>query len=317
MPKVSIITPCFNAERFVGLTMDSLRAQTFTDWEHIIVDDGSRDNSAAVVQKYADADSRFKMLRQANGGMCNARNNGFAACAPDSHYLLFLDADDCLLPSMLAVMVDYLDNALGVGLAYCDRAYIDSDGRPADPDAFGYGIIPRFAPQGRGVRELPADVPETPFAAVWSLANINPSMSVLRRSVYEQTPRWDEAFGQGAEDTDLFLHVALRSAIHFVPQALVQYRLHHSQASTNKDHIRDKQQKLFEKWLAEENVTVEQKALVREAWHFREGRLMPRLWFSWAREHLRKGKLVLGLRTFLIGLKQIIRYRSRILRGVG
>jgi len=311
MPEISIITACFNAERYVAETLDSLLAQTFQDWEHIIVDDGSHDASHAVVQKYVDADPRFKLLRQPNGGMCNARNNGFKVCAPDSRYLLFLDADDRLLPTMLSTMIRYLDENPQVGLAYCDRVYINSEGEPASPGAFGYGIIPRFVPQGRGMRELPAECPDTPFVTIWSLANINPSMSVIRRSVFEQTPHWDEVFGQGAEDTNLFLAVALLSAVHFVPQALVEYRLHSSQASTNKNHIGNKQRKLFEKWLADEHLTPEQKVLVRNSWHFREGCLMPRLWFRWAAEHLHGGRIGLGLRTGLIGVKQFLRHKAR------
>ena len=102
MVKVSIITPCYNAEKFIGKAIESVRAQTFTDWEHIIVDDGSTDNSAEIIASYTEIEPRLKLIRQSNNGMCMTRNNGFKFCSEQSQYLLFFDADDCLEPQMLA-----------------------------------------------------------------------------------------------------------------------------------------------------------------------------------------------------------------------
>jgi glycosyltransferase involved in cell wall biosynthesis len=82
MPQVSIVTPCYNAEKFISKAIDSFRNQTFTDWEHIIVDDGSTDNSAEIVSHYMQVETRLKLVKQSNRGLCITRNNGLKASSP-------------------------------------------------------------------------------------------------------------------------------------------------------------------------------------------------------------------------------------------
>ena len=72
---VSIITPCYNGERFIAETIESVLGQTYAHWELLIVDDGSRDNTAQVAASYAARDGRIQVVRQANGGTATARNN--------------------------------------------------------------------------------------------------------------------------------------------------------------------------------------------------------------------------------------------------
>lgn len=105
---VSIITPLYNAERFIGRTISSVQAQTYTDWEMIIINDGSRDNSLEVAQSYAAQDARIHVFTQPNGGSAAARNNGIRRAA--GRYIALLDADDvwdpCFLHSQLSLMHD-------------------------------------------------------------------------------------------------------------------------------------------------------------------------------------------------------------------
>ena len=96
---VSIITPLYNGERFVGQTIESVLAQTYTDWEMIIINDGSKDNSLAVAESYAAKDPRIKVFSQPNGGSAAARNNGIRRAA--GRYLALLDADDLWEPAFL------------------------------------------------------------------------------------------------------------------------------------------------------------------------------------------------------------------------
>ena len=127
MPKISIITPCYNSDRYIGRTIASVQAQTLIDWEHIVVDDGSSDRSAEIVQSYSTSDPRIRLIQQPNGGVCKARNAGVVAASQESDYLLFLDADDCLNPEMLETLVSYLDQHLEVGLIYCTHTNIDAN----------------------------------------------------------------------------------------------------------------------------------------------------------------------------------------------
>ncbi len=92
MPKVSIIIPVYNAEKCLAKCFDSLISMSFKDWEMIVVDDGSKDNSPAMCDAYADKDSRIKVFHKSNSGVSNTRNFGLAKAIGD--YITFVDSDD-------------------------------------------------------------------------------------------------------------------------------------------------------------------------------------------------------------------------------
>jgi glycosyltransferase involved in cell wall biosynthesis len=95
-PTVSVITPAFNAAPYVRETLDSVLAQTFTDFEVIVVDDGSTDETAAIVDWYAQRDPRVRVVRQANRGIAAARNTAIAHAR--GRFLALLDSDDLWFP---------------------------------------------------------------------------------------------------------------------------------------------------------------------------------------------------------------------------
>jgi peptidoglycan/xylan/chitin deacetylase (PgdA/CDA1 family)/ubiquinone/menaquinone biosynthesis C-methylase UbiE len=103
VPEVSVIVPAFNRAETIAATLDSLVAQTFEDWEAIIVDDGSTDSTAEVVGAYASGDQRIRLLTQANAGVSAARNVGIEASR--GRWVFFLDADDWVTPEALALLV--------------------------------------------------------------------------------------------------------------------------------------------------------------------------------------------------------------------
>lgn len=98
-PKVSVIVPVYNVERFLCECLDSVLAQTFTDFELICVNDGSTDSSPAILAAYEAADSRVHVINQENGGLSAARNAGLDAARGE--YIAFLDSDDFALPDLL------------------------------------------------------------------------------------------------------------------------------------------------------------------------------------------------------------------------
>ncbi len=102
-----MVVPVYNVEEFLEECLDSLLAQTFTDFEAILVDDGSTDRSAEIAQRYAQRDSRFKVVTQENGGLSKARNTG--ADAAQGEFLVFLDSDDALPPNAYELLVGALD----------------------------------------------------------------------------------------------------------------------------------------------------------------------------------------------------------------
>ncbi|NEB09281.1 glycosyltransferase [Streptomyces coelicoflavus] len=110
-PRLSVIVPIYDVERYLPACLDSLAAQTFRDLEVLMVDDGSPDGSAAIAAEYADRDARFRLIRKENGGLGAARNTGISHISPDSEYLTFVDSDDVIPPDAYRLMVTSLDES--------------------------------------------------------------------------------------------------------------------------------------------------------------------------------------------------------------
>lgn len=103
---VSVITPCYNGSRFISETIDSVLSQTYSNWEMIIVDDGSTDNSAEIVELYSKKDGRIRLIRQVNGGSAEARNHGIREA--QGQYIALLDSDDLWKPEFLSEQIDFM-----------------------------------------------------------------------------------------------------------------------------------------------------------------------------------------------------------------
>ena len=103
---VSIITPCYNAEKYIAETIESVISQTYPRWEMLIVDDGSRDHSVGIVESYASTDNRIQLIRQPNAGTACARNTGLKRA--EGRYIALLDADDVWESSFLDKQLAFL-----------------------------------------------------------------------------------------------------------------------------------------------------------------------------------------------------------------
>ncbi|MFD8262954.1 CDP-glycerol glycerophosphotransferase family protein [Streptomyces griseoluteus] len=110
-PRLSVIVPIYNVERYLPACLDSLAAQTFQDLEVLMVDDGSPDDSAAIAAEYAARDERFHLIRKENAGLGAARNTGIAHMSADAEYLTFVDSDDVIPPDAYRLMVSSLDES--------------------------------------------------------------------------------------------------------------------------------------------------------------------------------------------------------------
>jgi glycosyltransferase involved in cell wall biosynthesis len=298
MPRVSVIVPAFDAEPYLDETIATVVAQSVAGWELTVVDDGSRDRTAEIAAEWSSRDPRVRLLRQENRGVAAARSAGLEESDPSSEYLLFLDADDCLEVPALERMSGYLDAHPDVGMAHCGYTLVDDQGRLMDSD--GEPWTPRWVPDGRWIRKLRADEPDTPFVSVFCLAAIVPSLALIRRSAYRLTPGWDASFGQPFEDTNLFLHIALRTKVHYLPDPLVRHRRHGSQSTTDLERLGAQERKLYERWADPPGLTEPELRTVRSAERFRERRLVPLMALQAARRHLRERRPLLALR-FLAG----------------
>lgn len=203
-PKVSIIVPCYNAAKTVAETLESIQQQTLADWEAIVVDDGSTDDSADIINRYATNDERIRYVKQQNQGLASARNMGLQHA--QGEFVNFLDADDLLLPEMLARTTLAFVDERESSVAYCSAILADES--LVDMTATYEPVVEEFP-----FRELAAE-------------NALPCHClVLRRDLFSRVGEFDRSL-KHCHDWDMWLRIA-RLGVRFVrvPQALVVYRM--------------------------------------------------------------------------------------------
>jgi glycosyltransferase involved in cell wall biosynthesis len=122
-PKVSIIIPAYNASRFIEETLQSVIHQDFENWEMIVVNDGSTDNTPDLVSNFASIDSRITLISKQNTGVSDTRNTGMSLAKGE--YLALLDADDVWSPQNLSEKVQLLDNNPEIGFVFSDMMQAD------------------------------------------------------------------------------------------------------------------------------------------------------------------------------------------------
>ena len=258
MAVISIIMPCYNAGRYLTVSVQSVIDQTLQDWELIIVNDGSTDNSESIAGGLALADSRIQVVSKENGGYVSARIYGYALISNNSRYVIFYDADDKMHPEMLQVLANEMDLNTDVGAAYCDHVIMDEKGVISD-----HGIdMPRYIPTVFWLKKLDDAVLVTPFISIFCWTKMIEPMTLIRREAYEQTPGWDMSFGKGlgniGEGVYLFSEIALQWKIHFINRPLYYYRRHTAQISAIPyDKMLIQVNKVINKW--EERIKLENK----------------------------------------------------------
>ena len=212
-PKVSIITAAFNARPFLRATLASASRQTFNDFEHLVVDDGSTDETATIAEQLATADPRIKVIRQQNLGASAARNAAITRAAGD--YLAILDADDLWMP-------EFLEEQLSILAAH------------PDVDVVSANAISLGGPfNGRPLR--PASVTCTPLSLL-TMIEVEDSVcitSVFRRRVVDRIGGFDPSIRMN-EDYDFWLRAAAAGCrVLFNARPSAFYRRHPGGKSTN------------------------------------------------------------------------------------
>jgi glycosyltransferase involved in cell wall biosynthesis len=151
MKLISIIVPCYNYGSLLGQTLSNLLLQTYKNWECIIINDGSTDNTEAVAQQYSEVDKRFKYIYQKNAGVSAARNTGLINAKGD--YIQFLDADDFLAPKKLELQYEYLENDRAVDIIYGSVLYFDDDNSDDLRQSIDYSHKPWMSNvEGKGLK---------------------------------------------------------------------------------------------------------------------------------------------------------------------
>lgn len=198
-PLVSIVLPTYNQARYLPAALDGIFSQTYRNWELIVVNDGSTDETPAVLAEYQRR-YEFTLISQANGGLPNALNVGFARARGE--YLTWTSSDNITKPAMLDVLVASLDAHPEMGLVYADWDVIDEAGH----------VVAR-------AYSCEHDRP------LLFMANYVNACFLYRRECAERVGLYDDHV-RGGEDWDYWLRISKHYPLLHVPESLYEYRVH-------------------------------------------------------------------------------------------
>ncbi|PSB30594.1 glycosyltransferase family 2 protein [Stenomitos frigidus] len=238
MKKVSVIVPVYGVERYISKTVQSVLAQTYENFELLIIDDESRDHSIDICREFVD--SRIRIIHQKNRGLAGARNTGIRNAQGD--YLAFLDGDDLWAPEKLEKHVAHLEHSKMVGISFSRSAFINEIGEP-----LGIYQMPKLT----GIT-IPNLLCRNPIS--------NGSAPVIRREVFEEIKFEENLYGdteyfyfddrfRASEDIECWFRIAIKTqwTIEGIPEALTLYRVNSNGLSASVFKQLDSWEKVIEK----------------------------------------------------------------------
>ncbi|MBL7731241.1 MAG: glycosyltransferase family 2 protein [Chitinophagaceae bacterium] len=227
-PLVSVIIPMYNAAPFIRQTIRSVQDQTVTDWEIIVMNDGSKDNSEEVVKEMMQEDSRIRYQYKANSGVSDTRNKGIALC--NGEYIAFLDADDVWLPQNLEKKIAAITSS-GKAWAFSLHESIDEQNKQLEVKFVNfkpYNVVDNLL-------LWEGDVVPGPCSNI-----------VVRRDFIGEDIRFDKSLSSPA-DRDICLQLGTKGEPVFVDEKLWQYRLHSQSMTSVNFKVVDEMVRLYKK----------------------------------------------------------------------
>lgn len=200
-PLVSIVVPCYKQAHFLEDSLQSVLDQTYGEWECIIVNDGSPDNTEAIAKKWVEKDSRFSYLFQENKGLPSARNEGIKRSAGE--FIVALDSDDILDPEYINKLLPVLLSNTGLGIVSCYRYFFSKTKT---------NVIFNYEATGSNYYDLMFENKLMPA-------------SLYRKKCWEAVGGYDESMTRGFEDWEFWLNISKRGwDFTFVEEYLFYYR---------------------------------------------------------------------------------------------
>jgi glycosyltransferase involved in cell wall biosynthesis len=228
---VSIIVPCYKQAHFLSESLQSVLNQTYSDWECIIVNDGSPDDTESIVQQWCNKDNRFSYLYKENGGLSSARNAGIAISKGE--YILPLDADDCIHKDYLIKLVPELQQDNSLAIVSCYSRFFKKNLS---------NIVYELKPQGESCRSL-------------LYVNQLIATSLYRKKCWQEVGGYDESMKKGFEDWEFWLAITKTGwEYKIVQEFLFYYRKSkksmltdtiNNHAESNKEYIYKKHKEIY------------------------------------------------------------------------
>jgi len=213
MKKVAIIIPTYNAANFIEKAIDSVFAQSYSDYEIIVVDDGSTDNTKEILEKYGN---RITYILQSNQGVAIARNTGIRNS--ESEYIAFLDSDDQWLPEKLERQMEILENNIDTSMVHTNDIRISEKGKALYIDSPKIKYL-----SGKISKYL-----------LLRKASIKTSTVLLRRECLDKVGLFDSCLSRlGVEDRDLWIRFTKYYNAYYIDKLLVKYLVRSNSMSHN------------------------------------------------------------------------------------
>ena len=226
-PKVTVITPVYNGERYIGGAIASLLAQSFQDWELVVIDDGSSDSTPQILEKLTDP--RIRIIRQQNAGEANARNVGLDHATGE--YISFLDADDLYFPNAIEDLSSFLDLHPQYDVVYSEGQICDDQDQP----------LMRLSEIRSGV--YTGNVLER-LVLSSSVVTV-PVCTMTRRSkILEHTVKFDPNLVIGP-DWDFWIQLAVHVGFGYLDKMTCKYRVHNTNITRRVDVDKRKHDQVF------------------------------------------------------------------------
>jgi len=201
MPKVSVVMSVYNSEQYLRKAVESIITQTFNDWEFIIVNDGSTDNTCKILEEFTD--TRIRVLNQINTGLPKALNNGILNSRGE--FIARMDADDIALPTRLETQVKFLEQHPDIGIVGSGVYVISSSGKI------------------KGILNYPLNDKEIRKNLIKRNCFIHPSV-MIRKKVFEEVGYYNPLF-TNSEDYELWFRIAEHYKLANIEEPLLMYRV--------------------------------------------------------------------------------------------
>jgi len=204
-PKISVVMPNYNRGAFLPEAIESILNQTFRDFEFIIIDDGSVDNSWEIIQKYSEKDTRIRAFKNdKNYHIVYTRNRGISLSETD--LIAFLDSDDVAMPERLEIQLEFMKNNLDCGVCGSNFEIINEKS-----ELTGHKKFP----------ENDDDIKKSFFF-------FNPfgqNTVIIRKRCFDEVGLYNDEY-RNAEDLDMWMRIGSKYALHNIQKELVKYRVH-------------------------------------------------------------------------------------------
>jgi len=256
MTKISIIIPTYNYAQYICEAIESVLNQTYKDFEIIVVDDGSTDNTKEVIKPYLN---KIKYIYQQNSGPSSARNRGIKEAKGE--YIAFLDADDIWLAQKLELQIKFMEKEKEVGLIFSDMILFNEKG--IIKNSF---LKEKLFFNKLSIKPLSSTekvIYDNVFNALLQENFIPTNTVIVKKECFNKVGFFDETLFS-VEDRDMWLRIGLFYDIGFINFPLVLTRFHETNISANQELALKSRLKVMKKFLNYSNLPIKSKKIIKQ-----------------------------------------------------